>query len=287
MSGEETSQRVERFLKRLNSVPELTMRIALWREVFQTKHPDVVLDLALGVMDSDTFSLQTRRLGLLAFSRYLNEDRTTARKVLLPAAVVRGCADLILLLVDEPAVRVADPSELETPPLDLDREITLGERRSWARSTDRNKMDRLLTDSDPIVIRNLLQNPRLVEVDVLRIASRRPCTAETLIEVFSSHRWIGRRTVQLALLQNPYLPTEIALTLLEVCDEVGLREVTKATTIHPLVVARAKTRLRRIRDNDEPHQLFLDDWTANLLERREQSEQEPLSGPSGQSEPEG
>jgi hypothetical protein len=251
------------------------MRVALWREVFTEQHPDDVLEKVQQLMNRSRTGQVDWRPGMLALSRYLSEDRAQARRVLLPAAVIAGDTRIISLVIDEPPAREAHPDEITTPLLDTDRDITLGERRTWARKPDRDRIGHLVLDPDPIVIRNLLQNPRLIELDVLRIASRRPVTTEVLVEVFQSKRWSGRRQVQLALIQNPYTPPQIGLSLVDLCDEDGLREVIKARSIHPIIVGRAHERLRG--DDVRAHDavvIDMDEWTAELLDRREGGDEE-------------
>ena len=54
-------------------------------------------------------------------------------------------------------------STLDLPPAPLDRdeqrELTLGHRKSLARSMDRDVLLRLLRDPEAAVVRNLLENP--------------------------------------------------------------------------------------------------------------------------------
>lgn len=52
--------------------------------------------------------------------------------------------------------------------------ITLGERRAMAKGLKKDSLVRLLSDPDPLVIGNLLNNPRITEKEVVRIASKRP-----------------------------------------------------------------------------------------------------------------
>jgi hypothetical protein len=255
------------------------MRVALWREVFTDQHPDDVLEKVQFLMARSQTGQVDWRPGMLALSRYLSEDRSHARRVLLPAAVIAGDANIISLVIDEPPALKAHTDEITTPLLDTEREITLGERRAWARKPNRNRIGHLVLDPDPIVIRNLLQNPRLIELDVLRIASKRPVTSEVLIEVFQSKRWNDRRQVQLALIQNPYTPTQIGLSLVDLCDEDGLREVIKARSIHPVIVGRASERLGG--GDIQAHKaviIDMDEWTAELLDRREGGDEDSDNG---------
>ena len=154
--------------------------------------------------------------------------------------------------------------------MNTEREITLGERRSWARSHDRDRLSLLLLDPDPIVIRNLLVNPKILERDVLRIASAQPSTAEVLREVYTTPRWSCRRQVQMALVQNPYTPLDIGRPLLELMDEPALREVCSAQSIAVELRAFAQARLRRQFDGETASIALSDDeWIEGLLSRRE------------------
>jgi len=165
------------------------------------------------------------------------------RGTLLAAAAVAGSADVLALLADDPPLRRVEADDLQAPALDNDREITLGERRAFARRPDRDLIDRLVFDPDPGVIANLLRNPRLVEDHVLRIASRRPNTAEILILVFQHPRWGRRRSVQMALAQNPYTPVEIATSLVTLFERETLRLLAHDPGLHPIVRAQARARL--------------------------------------------
>ena len=92
-------------------------------------------------------------------------------------------------------------------------DITLGEKRSLAKGFDRDTLDRIIYDEDPVVIKNLLANPRVTEMDVLKIASKRPVDPEVLKVVFESSKWSSRYMVKRALVLNPFTPTGIALGL--------------------------------------------------------------------------
>jgi len=80
-----------------------------------------------------------------------------------------------------PHERPAD--ELPVPDYGAGRTLTVGERRSLARSPSRRSFDKLLSDPHPLVIRQLLGNPRLTEDDVVRMAARRPAFPEVIAEI--------------------------------------------------------------------------------------------------------
>jgi hypothetical protein len=92
--------------------------------------------------------------------------------------------------------------------------MTLGARKQLSRKLPRNKMEFLLFDNDPRVIRDLLLNPKLIERDVLRIASRHMAPASVLEEVCKSDRWMTHYGVRKALVFNPSTPRSYAIGLL-------------------------------------------------------------------------
>jgi len=90
-------------------------------------------------------------------------------------------------------------------------DVSLGWRKAHAKGVDRLKIDRLLFDRNPQVVRLLLDNPRILERDVIRIAAMRPTNPDNLVEVFRHARWVRRYRVKVALACNPYCPIDIAL----------------------------------------------------------------------------
>ncbi|GDX79529.1 hypothetical protein LBMAG42_13400 [Deltaproteobacteria bacterium] len=111
-------------------------------------------------------------------------------------------------LGDRPAVGA--PGAENNPHLDL----SPGVRTSAARARDRLLIDRLLHDRDPRVIRALLDNPRLVERDAIKIAALRPTAPEVLEAVAQHARWGRNYRVKKALVFNPCTPTSLSRQLL-------------------------------------------------------------------------
>lgn len=233
-----------RVLRRLGAVPEPAMRAAIWRELFDKAPASQVVV----VVDAVLAAGRTRRAGtqeaLLSLMKFMAAEREKAIRVLLPIATVTGHGDLLALLADQEPARIAHSDELKSPNPDHDRELTLGERRAKARSTDRNVITRLLFDQDPLVIAHLLQNPRIREQDVLRIASRRPTGSAILRGLFQHPRWGIQRPIQAALAQNPYSPLEIGLGLVGVLDLETLRKISRDAGLHAILRGRAKDYLR-------------------------------------------
>ena len=143
------------------------------------------------------------------------------------------------VMVDRPA------NDLPVPDYGTGRELTLGERRSLARRPNRRMFDKLLADPHPLVIRQLLENPKLTEGDLIRLVTRRPARTEVIREVAEHPRWLSRRRVRLAILLNPGSPPEIAVPLVVVCNRNELRELLQSTDTSVVLRAIAVELLER------------------------------------------
>jgi hypothetical protein len=93
-------------------------------------------------------------------------------------------------------------------------EAAPGLRIAAARGTRREALDRLMHDRDERVIAALLDNPRIIERDVVRIAAMRPTTTEILERIATHPRWASRASVRKALAFNPSTPAPLARQLL-------------------------------------------------------------------------
>lgn len=117
---------------------------------------------------------------------------------------------------------------LRTPDYGVGRELSLGERKSLARQPNRAKFDKLLRDPHPLVIAQLLENPRLTEDDLVRLAARRPANVEAQ-RAIARTAWLCRPRVRMALIHNPGTPSAIAIPLLAACTRPELAEIRSST----------------------------------------------------------
>jgi len=137
-------------------------------------------------------------------------------------ADTRGYEDVKRLISAGRAVqRMGETGEDENPHLD----VTLGERKQLAYTSDRNMIDRLVFDRNPQVIRRLLRNPQLTESNVVKIAAMRPTRDTVIQEVVRAGKWIARYQVKKAVICNPYTPVNIALSLLPFMMKMDLEEI--------------------------------------------------------------
>jgi hypothetical protein len=136
-------------------------------------------------------------------------------------------------------------AEARIPDYGTGRTLTLGERKSLARSPTRKSMDKLFADPHPMVIRTLLANPKVVEDDVVRLAARRPVEPEVLAEVARSPRWSHRVRVRMAIVLNPDTPLEFSIPLLALLVRGELELVATASPLAPTLRAAARDLLAR------------------------------------------
>jgi hypothetical protein len=143
--------------------------------------------------------------------------------------------------------RVSGPGNAEgrIPDYGTGRTLTLGERKALARRPTRKAMEKLFADPHPVVIRTLLQNPKVVEDDVLRLAARRPNDPAVLTEVAGSPRWAHRVKVRIAIVLNPATPPAIAIPLLALLVRPELKLVADAADLAPALRAAAHDLLIR------------------------------------------
>lgn len=160
------------------------------------------------------------------------------RASLYEAAAARGLAEVTaLLLAPAPRIGWAPPADKPDPRL---ARLTLGHKKAMARShRDPDLLARLAAEGEPVVVRELLRNPRLTEDFAVRLAARRPCRPETLRCLYEDRRWRARPRVAAALAHNPYAETEIALKLLPALPATALSRLAEDGAVHALVRAAA------------------------------------------------
>lgn len=139
-----------------------------------------------------------------------------------------------------PPRSVPPPETAPVPDYGRGRELTVGERRSLARMPNRRAFEKLLVDPHPLVIRQLLENPRLTEDDVIRLVTRRPVRPEAVTAIARSERWLKRPRVRLAILLNPGSPPDVAMPLLATCTRRELLEILHGTDTSKVLRATAR-----------------------------------------------
>ena len=163
-----------------------------------------------------------------------------------------GRTEVVRLLKHVPAARSLGPEEeLDEDP--MLKEMTLGVKRAKARLRDRDMITRLCNDQDPTVIEHLLRNPIITLREVVKIASKRPTSATVLWAVYRDLRWVNHYVVKKTLINNPYTPTQVTLSLLHFLLEQDLEDVAENMLLHQLVREQA-VELIEIKRNAEKYE---------------------------------
>jgi len=119
-------------------------------------------------------------------------------------------------------------------------EVSLGRRKTLARTANMDLVQRLSRDPDPRVIQILLCHPKLTEKELIKIASRRPASPAALSEVIHHERWGARPSAQEAIALNPYSPSGLAAALLPMLPSKVRKQVLTGLNAQPLVRAVAE-----------------------------------------------
>lgn len=122
-------------------------------------------------------------------------------------------------------------------------ELELGERVTLARIGTAAVIKGMHRDGSPLVIRALLENPRLQGDEVLSIAASGDSPPAVLRAIAESPRFASRPEVQVALATNPKTPTPVGLRVINELDRSGLGAVLGGPETPPLVRVAAERRL--------------------------------------------
>jgi hypothetical protein len=226
----------DRFKRVVLSLPDVRLRID-WLDLHvQSRPPEEVAALLDVVIGESEISEPKAREVLVTVALWV---AGTARETDLDA-LRRAALEGRLLSLQRVIRRVPSPSQAPepvAPPIPdygTGRELTLGERRNLARRSDRQRFDALLRDPHPMVVTELLANPKTTEDDVVRLAALRPARA-TSIEAIARTRWLTRRRVRMTVLLNPGSPPRVALPLVGLCTRSELLELARGADVHTIL----------------------------------------------------
>ncbi|WP_437622843.1 hypothetical protein [Sorangium sp. So ce1151] len=242
----------ERWRRAVSSLKELRLRVAYLRSELLR---DDLLSVARALDDlcRDAEQASPVARDVLGAAVPVLADPALSERVeqLRELAASGALLSLSRLLRRKPRRHEAQPTS--SPPPDerhlatssAGRALTLGERRALARRPTRAAFDALLRDPHPLVIRNLLANPRLTEDDVVRLAARRPANPEVMTEIARHPEWPQRARVRMAIVQNPGAPPEIAVPMVRLLLRPELLQLVAAPDVPAVVRAAARELLER------------------------------------------
>ena len=170
----------------------------------------------------------------LAVGWALFEERIAPRRIALSHTARELELHHVADFLAPPLAESADEEDKRRiPDFGRGRPLTLGERKSLARTHDRELIQRVVRDPHPDVIRILLDNPSLTEEDVVRVCATRPNDPNVLQTVYRHRRWVVRYRPRNAILRNPDTPLDTALLLAPLLRRGELKEAAASPELAP------------------------------------------------------
>jgi len=218
----------------LASLDEIEMRVGLLCErLASIANGDAVSLLAEAHQGAALGGTEAQRV-FLAIGWALFDPRLQRRRVELgETARQAGLHHVAAFVTPLSELESAPESKRRVPDFGRGRPVTLGERKSLARTHDRALIQRVVRDPHPDVVRILLGNPSLTEEDVVRICATRPNDPEVIQAVYRHQRWVVRYRPRNAIVRNPDTPLDTALLLAPLLREPELREAATSTELAP------------------------------------------------------
>jgi len=191
--------------------------------------------------DEDCLKLYNSLIGIDALTEVFGKQRMSE---LVVVAQQRGDFEVVALFIDLPADRSEEhPFQ---PFLDARlKDAPLGLRKALARKLDFVLIKQIARDQDHRVIGILLNNPRLTEADVVRIAATRPTSPRVLEQIAKHPRWNKRYSVKKTIVLNPHSPLSMALRFLTYMTLTDLDHVVKTPALNPVLVREAERIMER------------------------------------------
>jgi hypothetical protein len=113
--------------------------------------------------------------------------------------------------------------------------LTLGEKKTLARTAPRSVFGLLKTETEPSVFSCLLRNPRFVEEDLLPVINHELTPVSILEAIASDRQWTNRYPIRLALVRNTKTPLRFSLSFLSRLQKSDLESLIKAPKTASLI----------------------------------------------------
>lgn len=107
------------------------------------------------------------------------------------------------------------------------KQLDLAQKMALALKADSVERQILSREAAPMVLLNLLANPRLEAENVLAIVKSNFATGDIFQRVAADRRWMNSAEIRTAVVRNPKTPTPIAVKLLETLPLGELRDLAK------------------------------------------------------------
>ena len=125
--------------------------------------------------------------------------------------------------------------------------MSIGERIKLALRGNRDARAILIRDSQKLIRRFVLQNPRVSDTEVIAVARNRSADEELLRMIIDRREWMRNYQVRLALATNPKTPLVLALKQLATLTDGDLRLLSKSKNVSATVASQARRILLTVR----------------------------------------
>jgi len=224
----------EELIERLARLDEIEMRMGLLCEQIESLSDDAAVELFDATHRGASLGQTDAQRVFLALGWALFEPRLQAKRselgTMARRAELHHVADF---LIPPPDANPALDDTRRIPDLGRGRPLTLGERKSLARTHERDLIQRVVRDPHPDVVRILLDNPSLTELDVVRICAIRPNDSQVLQAVYRHRRWVVQYRPRNAIVRNPHTPLDTALLLAPLLHKRELEQAASSSELAP------------------------------------------------------
>lgn len=243
MTEDGHAQRIGQLVRQLSAVPDPNVLERVAHEVLSERPIALLADFlaTLGRLARDE-KVRVIYTAIVRLCVAGDEPDADTRAELYSAVSHRGEGAYVRFLLPLPPAR--KPAAGDAPHDPILEEMSLGMKKWRARLQDRNLLARLAREGDVRVMRILLDNPRVIEEDVVAWAARRPMRQDALLAVARHRRWSLRPRVLEAVARNPYSPVHVAASYMPVFTRQLLRLIQHDASLHEVVRESAADNLR-------------------------------------------
>jgi len=148
---------------------------------------------------------------------------------------------------DDPYVVPEELVEEPEPPKPINKSMyavilamAIGEKLKLALKGNRDARMILIRDSNQLIQRFVLLNPRITDDEILMIARNRNVEGEVLRKIGDHKYWPRNYQVKLSLVSNPKTPVSTAIHFVNTLAERDLRFLAKSKNVSAAVTSHAK-----------------------------------------------
>ncbi len=119
-------------------------------------------------------------------------------------------------------------------------QMKVGEKIKLAMMGNREARTLLIRDTNRLISRFVLRNPRITEDEIIGVARNRNIDSDILRLIGDQKNWARNYQVRLGLVMNPKTPLTTALHFVRRLNERDLRFIAKSKNISATVVVQAR-----------------------------------------------